>query len=117
MTNPNPDKQDSALAKLFSTRNTQEIICNLLTSRATLARHTTQEETMSYTRNFFTREPKSSRKKRKETERLQNVISLRINDDEKNTLEKLTKTTSKSITEIMREAMDLWRSKQRKLCM
>jgi len=48
---------------------------------------------------------------------LQNVISLRINDDEKKTLEKLTKTTSKSITEIMREAIDLWRSRQRKLCM
>lgn len=72
---------------------------------------------MSYTRNLFIREPKSAKKKRKETEQLQNVISLRINDDEKKTLEKLTKTTSKSITEIMREAIDLWRSKQRKLCM
>jgi hypothetical protein len=72
---------------------------------------------MSYTKNLFIREPKSTKKKRKETEQLQNVISLRINDDEKKTLEKLTKTTSKSITEIMREAIDQWRSKQRKLCM
>lgn len=72
---------------------------------------------MPYTRNLFIREPKMTKKKRKETEQLQNVISLRINDDEKKTLEKLTKTTSKSITEIMREAIDLWRSKQRKLCM
>jgi hypothetical protein len=72
---------------------------------------------MSYTRNLFTREPKGSGKKRKESEQLQNVISLRINDDEKRTLEKLTKTTSKSITEIMREAIDLWQSKQRRLCM
>jgi len=72
---------------------------------------------MSYTRNLFIRESKSTKKKRKETDQLQNVISLRINDDEKKTLEKLTKTTSKSITEIMREAIDLWRSKQRKLCM
>lgn len=71
---------------------------------------------MSYTRKLFTREVKASRKKRNETEQLQNVISLRINDDEKKTLEKLTKTTSKSITEIMREAIDLWRAKQRKLC-
>ncbi|MHB8058980.1 MAG: hypothetical protein ACYDHC_13960 [Desulfuromonadaceae bacterium] len=38
---------------------------------------------MSYTRKLFTRESKSSRKKLKETEPLQNVISLRINDDEK----------------------------------
>ena len=72
---------------------------------------------MSYSRNLFTREPKSSKKKKKEPEQLQNVISLRINDDEKKALEKLTKSTSKSITEIMREAMDLWRSKRRKLCM
>ena len=72
---------------------------------------------MSYTRKIFARESKASRKKRKETEQLQNVISLRINDDEKKTLEKLIKTTSKSITEIMREAIDLWRARQRKLCM
>ena len=72
---------------------------------------------MSYPRKLFTRESKASRKKRKETEQLQNVISLRINDDEKKTLEKLIKTTSKSITEIMREAIDLWRARQSKLCM
>lgn len=72
---------------------------------------------MSYARNLFTREPKSSKKKKKEPEQLQNVISLRINDDEKKALEKLTKATSKSISEIMREAMDQWRSKRRKLCM
>lgn len=71
---------------------------------------------MAYTRKLFTRESKVSRKKRKETEQLQNVISLRINDDEKKMLEKLTKTTSKSISEIMREAIDLWRARQRKLC-
>ncbi|MDU0458600.1 MAG: ribbon-helix-helix protein, CopG family [Geobacter sp.] len=72
---------------------------------------------MSYTRKLITREPKSSKKNKKETEQLQNVISLRISDDEKKTLEKMIKTTSKSISEIMREAIDLWRSKQRKLCM
>ena len=82
-----------------------------------MSRHTTQEEAMAYTRNLFTRESKANKKKRKETELLQNVISLRINDDEKRTLEKLTKTTSKSITEIMREAIDMWRSRQRRLCM
>jgi flagellum-specific peptidoglycan hydrolase FlgJ len=82
-----------------------------------LSRDTTQEETMSYTRKIISREPKTFKKKKKETDQMQNVISLRINDDEKKTLEKLTKTTSKSISEIMREAIDLWRSRQRKLCM
>ena len=72
---------------------------------------------MPNTRKLITREPKSSKKIKKETEQLQNVISLRISDNEKKTLEKLIKTTSKSVSEIMREAIDLWRSKQRKLCM
>ncbi|NTV50244.1 MAG: ribbon-helix-helix protein, CopG family [Geobacteraceae bacterium] len=72
---------------------------------------------MSYSKNIFIREPKSSKKKREKAEQLQNVISLRINDDEKRALEKLTKSTSKSITEIMREAIDLWSTKRRKLCM
>jgi len=72
---------------------------------------------MSYIRNHVSKEPNSSKKKRSRTEQLQNVISLRINDDEKRTLEKLAKTTSKSISDIMREAIDMWRSNRRKLCM
>ena len=72
---------------------------------------------MPSTRNHLAKEPKPLKMRRKRTEPSQNVISLRINDDEKRTLEKMVKTTSKSITEIMREAIDLWRAKQRKLCM
>jgi len=71
---------------------------------------------MSYTRNLFTRESKAAKKKKDRTDQVQNVISLRINDEEKKALEKLTKATSKSISEIMREAIDLWTSKRRKLC-
>ncbi len=72
---------------------------------------------MSFPRTTFYRETKSTRQNRKESENIQNVISLRISDEEKRALEKLIKTTSKSISEIMREAIDLWRSKQRKLCL
>jgi hypothetical protein len=74
---------------------------------------------MSYTGNLFSRKPKSPRKKRKGSEHLPNVISLRINEEERQALEKLTQATSKSITEIMREAIDLWRSKgqNRNMCM
>lgn len=71
---------------------------------------------MPYTRNIFTRESKIPRKKKERTAQVQNIISLRINDEEKKALEKLTKATSKSISEIMREAIDLWTSKRRKLC-
>ena len=72
---------------------------------------------MPYTRNHVSRESKSLKKKRNRPEQLQNVISLRINDDEKKALEKLTKSTSKSISEIMREALELWSSRRRNLCM
>ena len=48
---------------------------------------------------------------------VKNVISLRISDQEKRMLEKFTSTTSKSITDIMREAFTLWSSKRRSLCM
>jgi len=76
-----------------------------------------QEESMPHTRNQVTKEPNSFKKKKSRPEQLQNVISLRINDDEKRALEKLTKSTAKSISEIMREAIDLWSSKRRKLCL
>ena len=72
---------------------------------------------MPYTRNHVPREPKSSKKKKSGKDQLQNVISLHINDDEKRMLEKLTKTSSKSVTEIIREAIELWSSRRRKLCM
>ena len=71
---------------------------------------------MSYTRNLFTRESKAAKKKKDRTDQVQNVISLRINDEEKKALEKLTKSTSKSISDIMREAIDLWTSQRRKFC-
>ncbi|MDD2733692.1 MAG: ribbon-helix-helix protein, CopG family [Desulfuromonadaceae bacterium] len=61
-------------------------------------------------------EPRKS-EPRKPKALVENVISLRISDQEKRTLEKLTSKTSKSITDIMREALTLWSSKRRSLCM
>ena len=72
---------------------------------------------MPYSRNNLSREGKSTKKKKPAKEQLHNVISLHINDDEKRMLEKLTKSTSKSVSEIIREAIDLWSAKRRKLCM
>ena len=72
---------------------------------------------MPYTRNQVFREPDPSKKKDNRPEQLQNVISLRISDAEKKALEKLTKSSSKNISDIMREAIVLWSSKRRKLCL
>ena len=71
---------------------------------------------MSFSRNIFTRGPKAAKKKTERVDHVQNVISLRINDEEKKALEKLTKSTSKSISDIMREAIEMWRSKQSNVC-
>lgn len=62
------------------------------------------------------REPRKS-EPRKRKALLENVISLRISDQEKRQLEKLTANTTKSISDIMREAIQLWSSKRRNLCL
>ena len=59
---------------------------------------------------------KELRKKKNKKENLKNVISLRINDDEKTRLERLTKATSKNISDIMREAFELWAYQRNRLC-
>jgi len=72
---------------------------------------------MFYIRNQVNKGRKSIKEKRQKKEQLKNIISLRINDEEKQTLEKLTKSSSKSISEIMREAINLWSSQRSKLCL
>jgi hypothetical protein len=72
---------------------------------------------MSYKRKQCPRESRKPQKSSSEKKPLDNVISLRISGKEKKTLEKLTKATSKSVSDIMREAMELWKSKRRRLCL
>jgi hypothetical protein len=71
---------------------------------------------MHNSKKLLRNEPRKS-EPRKPKALLENVISLRISDQEKKTLEKLTSKTSKSVTDIMREALNLWSSKRRSLCM
>lgn len=40
-----------------------------------------------------------------------NVISMRISDEERDTLQQIMQTTQKSVSDIMREAMELFKSK------
>lgn len=58
----------------------------------------------------------TANKKRNRVNPLHNVISLRINDAEKESLENLARTTSKNISDILREAIDMWSSKRSNLC-
>jgi len=43
-----------------------------------------------------------------------NVISMRISDEERDTLQQIMQTTQKSVSDIMREAMELFKSKWNK---
>jgi hypothetical protein len=63
------------------------------------------------------REPKKIVKRRTDEHPLNNVISLRINDEEMAMLARISRTTSKSISEIMREAFKGWQADRRRLCL
>jgi len=70
---------------------------------------------MPHTRKTCDKEMKKSR--RSSEKNLDNVISMRISDQEKRKLERLIKGTSKNVSDIMREALDFWSSRRRHLCM
>lgn len=62
-------------------------------------------------------ETKKKIKRRKDEDVLNNIVSLRISDQEKRVIEKITKSSSKSVSEVMREAMDYWLSSRKRLCL
>lgn len=62
-------------------------------------------------------ETKKKVKRRKDEDVLNNIVSLRISDQEKRVIEKITKSSSKSVSEVMREAMDYWLSSRKRLCL
>jgi len=64
----------------------------------------------------YAREPRKSNT-RKSKAPLGNVILLRVTDQEKRTLERLVKATSKNVSDIMREAMDMWSAQRRTVCL
>lgn len=55
--------------------------------------------------------------RRKDAAVLHNVVSIRISDQEKRELEKITKTSAKSVSEVVREAIESWLARRRRLCL
>jgi len=72
---------------------------------------------MTYKKKSFPRGQRKSLKKENGKMPLQNVVSFKINDQEKKLLENLTQSTSKSVSDIMREALNVWKSKRARLCL
>jgi len=56
-------------------------------------------------------------KRRNDADALNNVVSLRISDQEKRELEKITKSSSKNVSEIVREAIEFWMSRRKRFCL
>ena len=67
--------------------------------------------------NHLSRVPKKVFKRNRDEHALKNVISLRMSDEEMKILERTSKATSKSISELMREAFKSWQSGRRRLCL
>ena len=72
---------------------------------------------MPYFKKQLRREPKKDVKRRHDQQALKNVVSLRVSDEEMELLARISRTTSKSISDIMREAMQSWQASRRRLCL
>ena len=68
-----------------------------------------------YTRPFSRESQKNRIRRRRDEQALTNVVSLRISDEEKKILERVTKSMSRSVSEIIREAMNHWLAKRQRL--
>ena len=62
-------------------------------------------------------EPKRKFKRRNDGHLLSNVVSLRISDQEKHELEKITRSSARSVSEIAREALEHWLTARRRYCL
>jgi len=78
---------------------------------------TIEVKTMKHAKHHELKEDNYRGTKTRKKEHLQNVISLRIDDKQRDTLEKLSKATSMSVSRIVREAVTCWSAKRRKLCL
>lgn len=72
---------------------------------------------MSHYQKQFRGEQKKNQKRRRDETSLTNVVSLRISDQEKRVLERITKSSSKNVSEVVREAIEFWLARRKKLCL
>jgi uncharacterized protein (DUF1778 family) len=65
----------------------------------------------------FTKDPEKKQKKKYSAPTQKNVISLRLSDDERQNLENIARSSAKSHTDILREAITQWIANRRRLCL
>jgi hypothetical protein len=74
-------------------------------------------QTMQHHQKQYRGEQKQKPKRRRDESVLSNVVSLRISDQEKHELEKITKSRSITVSEIAREAIELWLARRKRFCL
>jgi len=72
---------------------------------------------MQHHQKQYRGELKLKAKRRRDDSELSNVVSLRISDQEKRELEKISRSSARNISEIAREAIEFWIAKRRRLCL
>lgn len=72
---------------------------------------------MQHHQKQYRREPMKKVKRRKDENVLCNVVSLRISDQEKRELEKITQSSAQSVSEVVREAIEFWLSRRKGFCL
>jgi cytochrome c553 len=72
---------------------------------------------MTYIKKTITSEQRKSLKKEKRKKPLQNSITIRLSDREIKQLEKHSHSTARSLSDILREALDSWKFKRNRLCL
>ena len=72
---------------------------------------------MPYFNKEFGRKSRKIVKRRRDEHALKNVVSMRISDEEMETLAMASRKSAKSISELMREAFKSWQAGQKRLCL
>ncbi len=62
-------------------------------------------------------EPRRKVKRRRDEHVLCNIVSLRISDQEKQFIEKVTRESSRSVSDVVREAIEFWMDSHKQLCL
>lgn len=60
---------------------------------------------------------KEPRKETKKEKAVRNIVSLTLSDKERRIMERISKTTSKDPSEVVREAFSFWISRRQRLCL
>ncbi|MDK9717084.1 MAG: CopG family transcriptional regulator [Trichlorobacter sp.] len=63
------------------------------------------------------KEPRKQAKAPKSEKTSKNLISLKLSDQERRIMERITRATSKDASEIIREAFSFWVAKRQRLCL